>query len=121
SGSYPPGNYQVKIEKAGYQTREFTVDLRTNFDRTYNLEKIESLQIVIKVHPWADVFIDGKFAGQIPPVKRIPIAVGKHTLKFKRNGQFIDKEIVMKRGQNLEVFMNLITGEFKTKVLEPDK
>ncbi|MGD8540176.1 MAG: protein kinase, partial [Candidatus Aminicenantes bacterium] len=52
SGSYPPGNYQIKIEKAGYQTREFTVDLRTNFDRTYNLEKIESLQIVIKVHPW---------------------------------------------------------------------
>jgi serine/threonine protein kinase len=119
--SYPPGKYQIKIEKAGYQTREFAVDLQTNFERTYNLEKLESLQLLIKVHPWADVFIDGKFAGQIPPVKRVPIDVGKHTLKFKRDGQFIDKEIEIKRGKNLEVFMNLLTGEFKVQELEPDK
>ena len=119
--SYPPGKYQIKIEKAGYQTREFSVDLMTNFERTYDLEKLESLLIVIKVHPWADVFIDGKFVGQIPPVKSVPIDVGKHTIKFKRNGQFIDKDIEIKRGQNLEVFMNLLTREFNTKVLEPDK
>jgi serine/threonine protein kinase len=119
--SYPPGKYQIKIEKAGYQTREFSVDLRTNFERTYNLEKLESPLIVIKVHPWADVFIDGKFAGQIPPVKRVPIDVGKHTIKFKRNGQFIDKEVEIKSGKNLEVFMNLLTGEFKVQELEPEK
>jgi hypothetical protein len=119
--SYPPGKYQIKIEKAGYQTREFSVDLQTNFERTYNLEKLDSLQIVIKVHPWADVFIDGKFVGQIPPVKKVPIDVGKHTIKFKRDGQFIDRVIEIKRGQNLEVFMNLLTGEFRTKVLEPSK
>jgi hypothetical protein len=76
---------------------------------------------VIKVHPWADVFIDGKFAGQIPPVKRVPIDVGKHTIKFKRNGQFIDKEVEIKSGKNLEVFMNLLTGEFKVQELEPEK
>jgi hypothetical protein len=120
-GTYPLGKYQIKIEKAGYQTREFSVDLQTNFAQIYNLQKIESLSIVIKVHPWADVFIDGKFTGQIPPVKKVPISLGKHTIKFKRNGQLIDKEVEIKRGQNLEVFMNLLTGEFRTKVLEPEK
>ena len=116
--SFPPGKYQIKIEKAGFQSREFSVDLRTNFERTYNLVKLESPQILIKVHPWADVFIDGKFAGQIPPVKKIPIQVGKHTIKFKRNGQFVDKNIEIKRGKNLEVFMNLVTGEFKVQELK---
>jgi serine/threonine protein kinase len=116
--SYPPGKYQIKIEKAGFQTIEFSVDLRMNFERTYRLDRLESLQILIKVHPWADVFIDGKFVGQIPPVKKVPIQVGKHTIKFKRNGQFVDKEIVIKRGKNIEVFMNLLTGEFKVQELE---
>ncbi len=116
--SYPPGKYQIKIEKAGFQTREFSVDLRTNFERTYSLDRLESSQILIKVHPWADVFIDGKFVGQIPPVKKVPIQVGKHTIKFKRNGQFVDKNIEIKRGKNLEVFMNLLTGEFKVQEIK---
>lgn len=37
----------------------------------------------IKVTPWGEVFIDGKIAGLIPPLRKINISPGEHTLEIR--------------------------------------
>ena len=43
--------------------------------------------ITLAVKPWGEIYVDGKKMGVSPPLKEIPLAVGKHTIEIK-NGTF---------------------------------
>lgn len=45
-------------------------------------EKIEYSYLMVKVNPWADVYIDGKLVARTPLKEPIPVPVGEHTVKL---------------------------------------
>jgi len=45
-------------------------------------EKIEYSYLMVKVNPWADVYIDGKLVARTPLTEPIRVPVGEHTIKL---------------------------------------
>jgi len=118
----PPGSHKIKIEKSGFQLFEETIDIQADFRKTYNLVAEEAPttssssgtgKILIKVLPFADVFIDGVLIGEVPPSITQDVRAGKHTLEFvstslnKRHSVDVD----VKSDESIEVRMNMNTGE----------
>lgn len=118
--TYPPGNYRMRIEKAGYQAKEVSIDLKTDFDRTYRLEKYASVLLRIIVQPWANVYIDGVLVGEVPPIKQLPVEIGQHTIELKRGGQvvFPARVFQIRPGKDKEISVNLQTGKFEEKEID---
>jgi len=109
------GVCDIKIEKDGYKTIEESIDIKSDVERIYDLTKLELVKIRINVHPYADVFIDGKSIGEIPPIKIHEIEEGKHTIEFvstdlnKRHSI----EVEIRAGESKEIRMNMETGVSK--------
>ena len=82
---YQRGRYRIRIEKEGYQTVEEEIQLRSNFAKTYSLERTYGW-FSISAHPYAEVEIDGKPIGRpgerVPPVKSVQVTSGPHKIKF---------------------------------------
>ncbi len=85
SGEYERGRYTIRIEKQGYSSVEEEIDLRSNFSKTYRLERTYG-RFSISAHPYAEVEIDGKPIGKpgerVPPVKVVRVTSGPHRIKF---------------------------------------
>jgi serine/threonine protein kinase len=113
-----PGSYEIRLEKEGFETRTETVSLEFDSEKEYSLVKLAPVRIRIIVSPWADVYLDGKLIGQIPPVKLLSVDVGRHTIEFRRMDQSITKELVIKAKINKELYMNMVTEEYKEKELD---
>ena len=92
---------------------EETLSITSNFDKHYTLVKGKPVFLRIAVAPWAEVYIDGRSIGEIPPVKKISIAVGKHTIKFKQMGKEFSYTLEMKANENKGVNMNMTNGDFR--------
>ena len=107
-----PGRYSFRIIKEGYEVTEETLTLNSNTNKHYTLIKGVPVSLRIAVTPWAEVYIDGSLIGQIPPVKTISIAVGKHTIKFKQLGKEFSYTLMIKANENKGVNMNMTKGEF---------
>ncbi len=45
-------------------------------------EKIEYSYLMVKVNPWADVYVDGKLVARTPLKEPIQVTVGEHTIKL---------------------------------------
>ncbi|MEE9175276.1 MAG: protein kinase [Thermodesulfobacteriota bacterium] len=104
------GVYDIKIEKDSYKTIEESINIKSDVERIYDLTKLELVKIRIYVHPYANVFIDGKSIGEIPPIKIHEIEEGKHTIEFKRLSQKFTVEVEIKAGESKEIRMNMETG-----------
>jgi hypothetical protein len=117
-----PGSHKIKVEKQGFQPVEESVDIQDDFAKTYELAAEEAAapssdsatgKILVKVLPFADVFIDGVLIGEVPPSITQDVRAGKHTLEFvstslnKRHSVEVD----LKPGENIEVRMNMNTGK----------
>ena len=111
--SIDPGKYSVRIIKEGYNVVEETLSLTSNINRHYTLVKGNPVSLRIAVAPWAEVYIDGRLIGEIPPVKKISIAVGKHTIKFKQMDKEFSYTLVIKANENKGVNMNMTNGDFR--------
>ncbi|MFW6128878.1 MAG: protein kinase domain-containing protein [Candidatus Aminicenantaceae bacterium] len=111
------GQYRIRINKDGYKSTSESINLESNVQKTYSLKKLENVKVNVIVQPYAEVFIDGKSVGEIPPIKIIEITEGKHTIQFvsERLGKDISKEIEIKPGAARELRMNMITEEIKIK------
>jgi hypothetical protein len=118
--SITPGSYTIRIEKTGYETKEETINLTMDTKKTFTLTKIEPVVCKIAVTPWADVYIDGDFIGQIPPVQKLSISVGQHTVEFKRLEQKISKALVINPKEDIELYMNMETEDFEVKRIAQD-
>jgi len=123
-----PGSHRIKIEKSGYKPVEEDVNIQADFDKTYQLVQEETAapdtsgqrgKIAIKVLPFSDVYIDGVLIGEVPPSIVQEVRPGKHTLEFvstslnKRHSVEVD----IKSGENVEVRMNMNTGE--SEIIRP--
>jgi hypothetical protein len=109
------GNYKIKIEKEGYRTIEESITLESDTEKTYNLIKLEPKvgKIILKVHPYANVFIDGKEIGEVPPTKIQEVKEGKHTIEFisKKLNKKITVEVEIRGEETKEIRMNMETGK----------
>lgn len=69
------------------------VDERVNFFKN----KKGTGFIEVSAFPWAELFIDGKSYGEIPPLHRIELTEGDHTLTFKMGNHVKTKKIKVEK------------------------
>jgi hypothetical protein len=107
------GVYNIKIEKQGYQTVEESIRLESDIERAYEMTRLIPGKIRLKVHPYADVLIDGKLIGEVPPIRIQEIAAGKHTIEFvsTRLNRKFTVEVEIGPGESKEIRMNMETGK----------
>ncbi len=109
------GDYNVKIEKEGYETIEESIIVEANTEKTYDLIKLEPKvgKIILKVHPYANVSIDGKEIGEVPPTKIQDVEEGKHTIEFvsKKLNKKITVEVEISGEETKEIRVNMETGK----------
>jgi len=114
------GRNSIKIEKEGYRTFEEWIDLQSDLEKKYDLVKLELVKIRLKVSPYANVFIDGKSIGEVPPTRTYEIEKGKHTIEFVHSelNKKYTVEVEIKAGESKEIRMNMNTG--KSQVVNID-
>jgi len=115
SKNMDPGLYSVKIEKEGFRTVQESLPVEADVVKTYELTKLLPGKVRFNVNPYADVFIDDKLVGEVPPVKTMELAEGKYTLKFVSTGlnKTLTVELEIRSEENKEVRVNMVTGESK--------
>ena len=111
--SIAPGKHSFRIIKEGYNVVEETLSITSNINKHYTLVKGNPVFLRIAVAPWAEVYIDGRLIGEIPPVKKISITVGKHTIKFKQMDKEFSYILEVKANENKGVNMNMTNGDFR--------
>ena len=74
--------YNIKIEKEGYKTIKQTIVVKSDGDKFYDMVKIkvEFVKIRFKANPYADVYIDGKLIGEVPPIRIQPESGVKNSI-----------------------------------------
>ncbi len=108
-----PGQHTIKLLKEGYRTLEESIRISSDSDRLFELQESETIVIRISAHPWAEVFVDGKSIGNVPPIKEISITVGPHSFEFVKGEDRITKTHDVKPEPNLLLHMNMESGELR--------
>jgi hypothetical protein len=108
-----PGEHTIRLQKVGFRTVEETIQVLSDLDRRFALQESEAIQIRISAHPWAEVFVDGKSIGNVPPIKEISITVGPHSFEFVKGEERIVKDHDVKPEPNMLLHMNMETGELR--------
>ena len=110
-----PGRYAIKIDKEGFRTVQESLPVEADVVKTYELTKLLPGKVRFNVYPFANVFIDDKLVGEVPPVKTMELAEGKYTLKFvsTRLDKTLTVELEIRSEENKEVRVNMVTGESK--------
>ena len=111
------GVCDIKIEKEGYKTIEESIIVESDVEKTYELIKLKVGvgKIRLKVHPYADVLIDGKLIGEVPPILIQEVEEGKHSIEFvsSRLNKKFTVEVEIRTGESLEIRMNMETGQHR--------
>lgn len=72
-------------------------------------------KVRFNVLPYAEVFIDGRSIGEVPPVRTLELAEGTHPLKF--NSPRLNKSLTMslsiKADDRVEVRVSMVSGEMR--------
>jgi len=115
-----PGVHHLRIEKDGFKTVEEAINVDSDFDQVFRLIKLQMVKVRFKVFPFANVFVDGVLIGEIPPIKTEEIAEGKHVIKFEslKLNKSYSIEVEIRSGENIEIRMNMETGESKIMKIE---
>ncbi len=113
SRSVGPGSHELRLEKEGFRTEVKTIRVQSDSELAYTLYASEMVTVKISVSPWAEVFLDGKSIGVIPPVKDISLDVGPHTLEFVKGDQKYSHKVEIRSGGSRRLHMNMATGELR--------
>lgn len=62
--------------------------------------------IEVSAYPYAELFVDGKSYGEIPPLKKITLTEGPHVLIFKKGKKQKTKTVVVKKGETGFYYQN---------------
>jgi len=111
--SVGPGSHQLRLEMEGFRTEVKTIRVQSDSELDYTLYASETIAVKISVSPWAEVFLDGKSIGVIPPVKDVSMEVGPHTLEFVKGEQKYSHQVDIKSGGSRRLHMNMTTGELR--------
>jgi len=109
------GEWDIKIETEGYETIEESINIDSDIEKKYDMVKLKPGIFRLKASPYAEILIDGKLIGEVPPMIIQEVEAGKHTIEFvatKLNKKFT-VEVEIKAGESKEVRMNMATGESK--------
>ncbi|MEJ2052559.1 MAG: serine/threonine protein kinase [Calditrichaceae bacterium] len=100
-----------KIKLIHPEYPEYTKTLNLEADKTYRISVNLDTTIgyfTCRVHPWAEIFIDGNSIGQTPlsnPVRLIP---GQHELKIKNPGYSeLSKRFTINKSDTVKLYFNL--------------
>jgi hypothetical protein len=102
----PAGSHEVVLSNPNYvgvirdQVRILPAE---TIQRRYTFEDSGSLRILVK--PWADVFVDGRFAGQTP-LGALRVPPGKHTILL-RHPELGEKSAIVEVLRNQESLLEV--------------
>jgi serine/threonine protein kinase len=107
------GPHSMKIEKSGYGTIEESITISSDLEKTYPLTKMDPGSLTFRVYPFAEVSIDGRSIGQVPPIQTVEIEAGKHSIEFvaKEMDKNFTVKVEIKPGESKEIRMNMQTGK----------
>ncbi|TET44458.1 PEGA domain-containing protein [candidate division TA06 bacterium] len=84
-------DYVTHINVTGGETTRISISLRDEFG-----------YLMLKVHPWADVYIDGEYKDTTPLTKPIPLLPGKHLIKLiGPSSATWEKGVALERGETV--------------------
>jgi len=109
------GKYALRIDKNGFFSVQEAVNLNAPFEKTYTLVKISYGNLRISADPEADVYIDGKLIGRIPPFPTVKLLSGKHSILFIAPG-FARKftvEVTIGADQTVQLQIDMKSGRSK--------
>jgi serine/threonine protein kinase len=108
-----PGTHTIRIEKEGYQTVVKQILLNKDEEVKEVLVQATPVEVRLSAFPSAEIVIDGKLIGRVPPILNHEITPGLHTIVFinteldKRH----EKEVEIKTGTKIKLHMKMDTGE----------
>ena len=107
------GVYKIKIEKQGHRIVEESINVDSDIAKVYDLIKVQKGKLRIKVQPFADVFIDGRLLGEVPPIRVQELEEGKHIIEFvsTRLNKKYSVDVEIGPGESKEIRMNMETGK----------
>lgn len=110
-----PGVYSIKIEKEGFRAIQESVKVEADLEKTFELTKLQPAKIRFNVQPFADVYINDRLIGEVPPVNTQEVPEGKYSIKFvsSRLNKTVNVEVEVKSGEGKEIRVNMVTGESK--------
>jgi hypothetical protein len=102
----PAGNHEILLSNPNFVgVIRDRVEIRggQTLQRKYSFDESGSLRILVK--PWADVFVDGRFAGQTP-LGALRVPPGKHTIVL-RHPALGEKTAVVEVTRNRESLLEV--------------
>lgn len=114
--SLPPGNHTVRLIHPRYPeyARNISLQPGQKMAISVNLDTLWGY-LDCRVHPWGEIYIDGRAMGQTPLGKPLPLPPGRHTLTIV-NPQYsrFDTAIFISRRDTLRWQLNLETRNDKS-------
>jgi hypothetical protein len=109
------GQHRIRIIKTGYRILEEPLGIESDFEKNFVLEKLLAGKVSLRVQPFAEVFVDGKPLGEVPPQRSCDLEEGKHVFEFvsSRINKKVSVEIEVKSGGSQEIRVNMDTGEYQ--------
>jgi len=113
--SVAPGTYTIRMEKEGYRPLQETLDVENDITKTYELAKLQTGQLRLNINPYADVYINDRLVGEVPPLRTQELQEGKYTVKCISSGlnKTVTVPIEIVGGDSKELRVNMVTGESK--------
>jgi hypothetical protein len=131
--SLAAGSYPVELRLPGYRTGEATLEVTQNTQRRLQLVPLAKVPVQVRVGPKANVLLDGRLIGEVPPVRDLEVEEGRHTLVFilPESEKTFQVEVTLRAGEDWEfrmamqtgrlILINRTTGERITRDLAPIK
>jgi serine/threonine protein kinase len=107
--SLAPGNYDIRLMRAGYPSYSQTVTIRES-ELTSMKVNLDSLfgYFACQVHPWGDIHINNQYIGQTPLLKRTKLIPGRYSFRVENpNYEIFEDSIEIKSGKTTFVQLNL--------------
>lgn len=57
--------------------------------------------LVVKVSPWAELFIDGRNRGEVSGIRKFKLRVGKHRIEFKHVRGLVERTVIVRKNQEV--------------------
>jgi hypothetical protein len=57
--------------------------------------------LVVKVSPWAELFIDGRNHGEVSGIRKFKLRVGKHRIEFRHLRGLVERTVILRKNQEV--------------------
>ena len=109
------GTHRLKVHLSGYRSLDEALIIGSDLEKSFVLEKRAPGKIWLRVQPFADVSVDGKPIGEVPPKRSCDLDEGSHVFEFvsSRLDKRLTVEVQVKSGESQEILVNMETGEYR--------